>query len=224
MVIAVSELSRLATFYNAGCYEMSLETPEGFAPCLKGVLNPEVNGEALSQVRTVEGEGAYPADGGSVDVAVSFAVEGKGSTLSFSLTETIPYGWRFEPVLGETPGNLLVTPKPRQPGCLNFAWVTPPPPLAFKLRYRLHVPRGGANHAAIVETGTYNVGTLADGVFGPVVTVPRPDEAEVDSDGDGIADSVEGTEDLDDHGSKLPGSGQRRGRGCPESTFRKQSV
>jgi len=199
--INIREISRLVTFYNAGCYEVNASTADGFAPCLKGGGGVGEKSAAIAVTRTVEGGGVYPTDGGCVDVVVNVSGGGKGAKLSLSLTETIPAGWVFESVQDDVPGELLVGPAPGQPGPLDFAWLSPPS-FPFALRYRLTVPAGQTGEKAIAGTGTYNDGSVADERFGPVVTVVQPDlAADLDSDGDGIADLAEGAADTDGDGT-----------------------
>lgn len=188
------ELNRLVTFYNAGAYQEDGGTQDGYAPDLSGTKRSK--GLTASFTRTVADGGAYPAEGGTVDVTVTMEAAGSGALLSLSLEEALPEGWAFETIVGDAPGTLLIRPSEGDTGTLGFVWLTPPAyPDDFpaSLTYRLRVPAGETGNREIQGLLTYNGETPDDLAAGPVTThlLPgAPDGEDGDNTSEGCTPAV----------------------------------
>ena len=130
----------------------------------------------LTIERTIGGDGAYPPDGGTIDVTVTFNGAGEGTLLSLALEETIPDGWAFDSIIEPAMfwEVLLLWPLDGTTGQLDFVWKQQavfPDDFPLVLTYRLTVPSGQTGDKEVSGVGAYNGGTGDDTLWGPLVTV-----------------------------------------------------
>jgi len=124
----------------------------------------------LTMERSVP-QGYYVPDE-TLDIAVTFSVDGSGVISTLGLQEEVPAGWTFNSyVSGPYP---ILMPGAGATGTLEFAWLSPVLPATFV--YRVNVPAGVSGPQTLVGRALYRVGNGPEEVTPDVETVINPEE------------------------------------------------
>ena len=120
------------------------------------VAIPGVAQTTMTMERLIVGDGYY-RPGETLDITVTFLVEGSDRVLQLGLEEVLPAGWTFNTLVG---GRLpQIPPASGASGQLNFAWITAPNNFPISFTYRVNTPASSTGTKSIIGRGFYGFGT-----------------------------------------------------------------
>lgn len=186
-------------------YDIDGSTPDGFKKSFTGpvlVTGNAVAGDGViagvSTQRTVVG-GAVGAPAGQLTVSVTIDGDTSEAISALGVTDVLPAGWIYTGLVGAGPG---IRPALGSQGALDFA-AFPVPQLPYSFAYTVQTPGTGVAGAymAFGASGYYRTVFGNDEKRMPVRTpISYGLHGDQDTDGDGIADDVEGPGDVDGDG------------------------
>jgi len=196
----------LFTSTKSHAYEVDPRTPDGFKKASSGPVAAKSNaiigdlGETdLTLRRTISGG---KANEDSVLLTVTLTISGSTDEAisGLGVTQYLPAGWAFAGVLGAPPA---LAPQPGATDTLEFAWFpVPAPPVV--LSFQLAPPAEGDLTSAILaygDEGYFRLASKEEEKYMLVTSAISTDGLEdLDSDGDGLSDALEGTGDVDGDG------------------------
>lgn len=187
-------------------YTIDPTTPDGFKKADGGALGAkavEVGGyeeaPGLKLRRTISG-GAPGATRGALQVALEIQGSENDTVSGLGISETLPEGWVYSGTVGDGPA---VQPAAGASGTLDFVWF-PVPATPFNFEYTISIASGmdtATAFSALQDAGYYRKATKEAEYAMPVSAhVSTEGTFDVDTDGDGIADTIDGTGDADNDG------------------------
>lgn len=185
-------------------YDVDSTAPDGFKKSITGpvavkssVVSTGGVRDGVITKRVVRG-GAVGAAAGVLNITVTVDGNADGDISGLGVTDALPSGWSYTGFAGDGPA---IHPKPGAAGALDFAWF-PVPALPKQFTYSVQTSGDvAAQFAAYAASGYYRTKLGNDEKTMPVTSSLSPEpQADQDTDGDGIADGLDGVEDSDGDG------------------------
>lgn len=202
------EVVRLIDLFSSTpdhAYDVDPTAPDGFKKAISGPVLAKSNavvggggGAGGVVTRRVVSGGAVGATAGQLSVVVTIDGSPSDTVSALGVTDVLPDGWYYAGLAGEGPA---IRPRTGAVGDLDFA-AFPVPALPYTFTYNVQTSGNvAAGFAAFAVSGYYRLVQSNDEKTMPVLArLSASGLGDQDTDGDGIADSVEGMEDSDGDG------------------------
>lgn len=207
--ISAKEVVRMIDLFTSTpdhAYTIDPTTPDGFKKAEGGAFGAkavEVGGfeesTGLSLRRTITG-GAPGTPRGQLSVYIEINGNVADTISGLGLTQALPEGWVYGGLDGDGPA---LQPAAGDTGVLDFVWF-PVPAAPITLNYTVDITGGtdpAAAFAAFYDDGYYRLASSEYEFAMPVTAnVSTDGNIDADTDGDGIADGIDGIGDVDGDG------------------------